>query len=228
MTRRYRAFLQQNGWLSRTDPEFANALLDKAGRLFAAKGDTVWQAGDEAGGLFALVEGDVSFYTSAGTSGAPLVHIFGPGFWTGEGTIITGDPKRASVVARGAMTALLIPRYEVLRLLKDRPEWWREIGLLALQLQQLAAGAAADLLLPTSELRCAGVLLRIAGLRHNDAHGRSIIQLSHEELAQMSGISRQTAARSIAALEEKGLIRLGYGTIEMLAPAQLRQMVEDA
>jgi CRP/FNR family transcriptional regulator, cyclic AMP receptor protein len=228
LPRRYRAFLQQNGWLSQADPEFADALLGKAGRIFASKDDTVWQAGDDEGGLFALVEGDVSFYTSAGTSGAPLLHIFGPGFWTGEGTIITGDPKRISLVARGPLTALTVSRTEVLRLLAARPEWWREIGRLAVQLQQLAAGGAADLVLPTSELRCAAVLLRISGLRYHDAAGRSIVQLSHEELAQMSGISRQTAARSIAALEEKGLIRLRYGTIEMLAPAQLRQMVEDA
>lgn len=175
-----------------------------------------------------MVEGDVSFYTAAGTSGAPLLHIFGPGFWTGEGTIITGEPKRISLVARGPLTALTISRTEVLRLLAARPEWWRELGRLAVQLQQLAAGAAADLLLPSSELRCAAVLLRIAGLRHNNANGRSEVLLSHEELAQMSGISRQTAARSITALEDKGLIRLRYGSVEILVPAQLRQMIEDA
>jgi CRP-like cAMP-binding protein len=214
--------------LAKADPAFADALLDKALLISASKGDTVWQAGDDEGGLFALVEGDISFYTAAGTSGAPLLHIFGPGFWTGEATIITGEPKRISLVARGPLTALTISQKEVLRLLAVRPEWWREIGRLAVQLQQLAAGGAADLVLPSSELRCAAVLLRISGLRFHDANGRSMVQLSHDELAQMSGITRQTAARSISALEKKGLVRSRYGNIEMLAPARMRQMVEDA
>jgi CRP-like cAMP-binding protein len=223
-----RAFLSCTGWLSQTDPQFAAAVLQKASILTALRGETVWQAGDEAGGLFGIVEGDVSFYTAAGASGAPLLHIAGPGFWTGEGTIITGQPKRISLVTRVALKALVVSRTEMMRLLEARPEWWREIGRLAIELQQVAAGGASDLLLPSSPVRCAAVLLRICGRRLNDASGRSEIHVSHDEMGQMSGIGRQAAARSLAVLEERGLIRSRYGKIELLDTARMRQMVDEA
>lgn len=220
--------LRRSGWLSQADPAFAAAVLQKASILTASKGETVWQAGDEAGGLFGLAEGDVSCYTAVGASGAPLLHIAGPGSWTGEGTIITGQPKRISLVARGPLKAALVPSTEVMRILAARPEWWREIGRLAIELQMLITAAAADLLLPSSPVRCAAVLLRCCGRRYNDNFGRTEIHLSHDELGQMAGIGRQTAARSLAVLEERGLIRSRYGTIELLAPAQMRQIVDEA
>lgn len=228
MSQQASAFLSRTGWLSRTDPTFAAAILQRASILTASKGETVWQAGDEAGGLFGLVEGDVSFYTAAGASGAPLLHIAGPGFWTGEGTIITGQPKRISLVARVPIKALVVTRFEVMRLLDARPEWWREIGVLAVELQQVAAGGASDLLLPSSPVRCAAVLLRVCGRRYDDVSGRSEIHVSHDELGQMAGVGRQTTARCIAVLEERGLIRSRYGTIELLDPAGLRNLVEEA
>lgn len=223
-----RPFLSRTGWLSRTDPAFAAAVLDKAVRLTASKGETVWQAGDEGGGLIGIVEGDVSCYTAAGASGAPLLHIAGPGAWTGEATIITGEPKRITLVARGPLRAVVVSRADVMRLLAEQPEWWREIGRLAIDLEQTITTAVADLLLPTSQVRCIGVLLRISGLRFHDQGGRRAVQLSHEELGQMAGIGRQAAARSVAALEAQGLIASRYGVIELRHPGRLREMLEEA
>ncbi len=194
----------------------------------ASKGDTVWQAGDQASGLFAVIDGDVSCYTAAGASGAPLLHIAGPGSWTGEATIITGEPKRISLVARGPLQAAVVSRTEAMRILAAQPEWWREIGRLAIELQQVITAAAADLLLPSSPVRCAAVLLRVCGRRYNDAFGRNEIHLSHDELGQMAGIGRQTTARSLAMLEERGLIRSRYGTIELLDTERLRLILEEA
>lgn len=228
MLSRGRRFLSHTGWLSRTDPEFAVRLVSKALLVQVAKDETIWRAGDEGGGLIGIVDGDCSLITSLGSAGAPLIHICRPGFWTGEATVLTGNPRRASLIARSDLYALSVPLFEVHNLMKERPEWWKHIGQLALELQIMATVGAADLLLPSNRMRCAAVLLRVTGHRFDEDASTAKISMSHDELGQMCGIGRQATARCLKSLEQMGLIKLGYGQIELLQPAILRQMLIDA
>jgi CRP-like cAMP-binding protein len=54
-------------------------------------------------------------------------------------------------------------------------------------------------------------------------HQRRTVEVSQEQLAQMLSTSRQTANQLLKELAARGLIRLSYGTIEILDLAGLRR-----
>ena len=47
---------------------------------------------------------------------------------------------------------------------------------------------------------------------------------SHEQLAQALGASRESVSRQLKHFEERGLVRLGRGAIEIIDPRALRQL----
>jgi CRP/FNR family transcriptional regulator, cyclic AMP receptor protein len=54
-------------------------------------------------------------------------------------------------------------------------------------------------------------------------HRRRTVEVSQEQLAMMLSTSRQTANQLLKELESQGLIRLSYGTIEILDLDGLRR-----
>ena len=55
---------------------------------------------------------------------------------------------------------------------------------------------------------------------------RRVVQLAQEDLAAMLGVSRQTTNALLKALQEQGVVRLGYGEIEILDAQRLREMAQ--
>jgi CRP-like cAMP-binding protein len=55
---------------------------------------------------------------------------------------------------------------------------------------------------------------------------RRVVQLAQEDLAAMLGVSRQTTNALLKALQEQGVVRLGYGEIEILDVLRLREMAQ--
>jgi CRP-like cAMP-binding protein len=68
---------------------------------------------------------------------------------------------------------------------------------------------------------------RLAGLAEMRRFDLSLdgpvaLALSQDELAQLTGLSRQTVNRLLKELEEAGLVELGSRTIRVLDPSRLR------
>jgi CRP-like cAMP-binding protein len=86
----------------------------------------------------------------------------------------------------------------------------------------------ADLLIRDSQLRCIAVLLRLADRRHTMADGPPVtIHFTQEQLAAAANLSRYPAGKLLRELARRDLIKLGYGTITIIAAAKLRQMVDE-
>jgi len=187
------------------------------------------QGGKEADAdVFGLAHGVLEMTTVFGAPDTPLTHLARPVYWFGYGPILSGKPRRASIIARSEVWLAQVSQRAIRELLAAHPQWWREFATIALEYGDLAANVAADLLIRNSERRCAAVLLRLGGCRFEDpADGEPrSTPLTQDELAAMANLSRNSAGTILRGLAGRGLIDLQYGSVSVRAPAALRVLVD--
>jgi CRP/FNR family transcriptional regulator, cyclic AMP receptor protein len=85
----------------------------------------------------------------------------------------------------------------------------------------LALGEAAQ---AAPLVRLARRLALIVDGYGDHTHARRTVELRQEQLAQMLGVSRQTANGLLKELEARGLVRLAYGEVEVIDGAGLRAL----
>jgi len=89
---------------------------------------------------------------------------------------------------------------------------------------------AADLLIRDASARCAAVLLRLADRRwasDPDADLPSEIPAaSQTELAMLSNVSRKTFSRIVGEFSRRRLVTIGYRSLTVHDPAQLRVVAD--
>jgi CRP/FNR family transcriptional regulator, cyclic AMP receptor protein len=219
-----RSTLIKTGWLSHLPIEIRSQLLDACRCYKVAPGQAVTHGGDVTGGIFCIISGTAGVNSAIGSSEAPLIHIAGAGYWFGLFPITVGRPRIISVTAKTPALVATIPQSVLQSLLDQNAQLWRWLNLLALESAALAVQALADLYIGDNERRCAAILLRIAGCREIGA-APVTATLTQDELASLSNLSRATVSKVVRNLAASGHISLGYRTIDILKPAQLRRLV---
>jgi len=223
--------LSRRGWLADTPPDFGRALLAR-GRWRSYEPSAVINLGgdDEEGDLFGVAAGSINIVTVFGAPGAPITHVAHAVFWFGYGPILRGRPRVATVIARTDVHLARISQSSVLALLAERPEWWRHIGVLALEYGDISANIASDLMIRDSLRRCAAVLLRLAGCRFAEPPELAPFEaaLTQDELATMANLSRNSTGVVVRKLARLGLIEQGYRTLTVRSPKALRAIVDSA
>jgi CRP/FNR family transcriptional regulator, cyclic AMP receptor protein len=220
--------LTEIGWLKEAPAVFQQALLGAASTRHFDAGTTIWQAGDTDFGLLGIRSGNAGVLHAMSAPGSPFGHIVGPGYWSGEGPFLSGKPKTVTLVARTHVEAAMVPQRRILALLTSHPDYWQQIGRLALINGQLASVIASDLMIPSSRRRCAATLLRLAGCRFNSPALATtpVIAVAQEELGAMANLTRHTAGPILHGFAKAGLIRLGYRTITIDDGAALRAIAD--
>jgi CRP/FNR family transcriptional regulator, cyclic AMP receptor protein len=218
------AILTDCGWLSHMPREFQQAVLGIAVWRHFRTGDQLAFAGDDrVSGMFGIANGCAAI--SAG-AGEPIIALVHPGGWTGIGPMIASTPRFLTIQARTDLVAALIPAAAMHRLLHDRPEWWRYLGVMLLENDRLAYRAITDLMLRDSRTRCLAMLLHASGCRLDaPPDDRPItVPLSQDEFATMANLSRQTMRAIVAPLAARGLVTFGYRSIIVHDVAAVQQL----
>jgi len=218
--------LEREGWLATRPADFRDAFL-AAGRLrrFAA-GNEISAAGDDADvgpGMYGVAAGQVAVLPGFGAPDAPTAVLYNPGHWTGYAPLF-GWPRVIHVRAITPATILSISFGEARRMLNARPEWWQNFAQLVFETSVANGVVLTDLLLPRADRRLAAMLLHHAGCRHaGPAHP---IHLSQEEVGETARLSRHPARQLLQAFEARGWLSQSYRCIRILAPEQLRTLVD--
>ena len=220
--------LTRRGWLSATPVEFQRAILSNCGWKHVEAGAPIIIGGDDTEDLFGVARGTVGVTTIFGAPDTPVMHLAHAVVWMGYGPLMSSKFRRVTANARTPAWMATLPLTTVRRLLDGRPEWWRYFMPLALEYGDHAASSAADLLIRSSERRCAAVLLRLSGCRFVDRARVAPfeITLTQDELAAAANLSRNTAGTVLRKLASRGLIKLDYGSITVRAPSALRALID--
>lgn len=169
-------------------------------KLSFKKGQTILRAGDSPPGIFYLKSGNVRMY-SVSESGAELtLNIFKPKTFFPLIWAIGEIPNGYFFEAMGAVEAYLAPKSQTLKFLKKHPPLLFDVtrrafvGLygISARLESLAFDGARSKVLSTL------LMLKKRSLS---------IPLTHQEIAVLSGTTRETTSRQLKNLEKQRLIK---------------------
>jgi len=210
--------LDQVGWLA-TQPEAFRGWVRRSGRWrHYAKGQWLYQVGEESEAIFGLGEGALDVLIPISDDDQVTIHRAEPGFWIGDSGLLAGSRRVISVVAVAPSRVLTIPASHVRRLVAEHPELWRCFYELAHRNGTLAVATLAEVLALSPEARLARMLLRLA-----DAKGE--VQATQFDLARLLGVTRSSLQRALGHLQDEGSVRTGYGVIVVADRARLEKAV---
>jgi CRP/FNR family transcriptional regulator, cyclic AMP receptor protein len=192
------------------------------------KGATLFHEEQPARGVFILCSGKAKLFTSSTDGKTLVIRIAEPGEVLGMGATITGKTYEVSVETAEPCQVNFIRRDDFLRFLDEHGEAClraaqdmsdkyhaahREIRTLGLS--QTAAEKLARLFLNWCPSAPAT----------NGGEVRIPMLMTHEELGQMIGISRETVTRLLGDLKRKEIIQIKGSTLIIRDRAALESMV---
>lgn len=178
-----------------------------------------WE-GDEANYFYVIAQGRIKVVKHASSGKEFIIAFFEPGEMFGEVAVFESKPYPASAQAISASKVLGINRQNFLDFLATRPKVaLRIINILGGRLRD-AQGRLKDLAGERVEQRLTRILLMLASRMGNT------LPFTRQELADMAGMTTETAIRLTGGLNERGIIRTSRGQIVILDDAKLRALAE--
>ena len=120
-------------------------LLQHARLKSFRRGSWLYVQGDPPRGLWAVVEGEISFSKMAPGGHEIVYHVGGPGFWFGVFGVISGLPLNMAVTALSDARLLFVPRKAVDDIIEREPRY-------AVKLLRLTFSRASELIDLVSEI----------------------------------------------------------------------------
>lgn len=181
-------------------------------------GENIIRAGDTPRGMYYLEKGVIYMVYHTIDGHEQILNIFRPPCFFPLLHIFTDAPNEYSFEAKTDVSVWRAPIDETVSFIKQNPDVMFDLTSrvfqgIAGQLEEKSAlmhGTSRDRLAATLK-----ILTRRFGTSTNGS--RTItLKLTHPELAQLSGISRETVTRELGTLKDEGIIRVNKGSITVL------------
>jgi CRP/FNR family transcriptional regulator len=192
------------------------------------KGATLFVEGQAARGVFILCIGRVKLSTSSIDGRTLIVRISEPGEVLGLPATVTGKPYELTADVIEPAQANFISRADFLGFLREHGEVSLRV---AQQLGETYHAAVAEMR-SIGLSRSAGEKLARFLLEWCDSHGdgsagiRGTLTLTHEEIGQMIGASRETVTRLFADLKKKKVLEVRGSTMVIPDKSALENLLK--
>lgn len=200
--------------------------LASAERLDFKRGKTVFGADDRADHVFFLERGTVKIYHLGAQGEVAIFWFCLPGDLFGAGGLAGAERQSvfAQATERSVVYALARPAFEAV--LRAHPQLALNVLKLVGGRLRLACDAVADKAMLRADARLARVLLRQAQqwAKPDGTALRFGAAVTHQELANMVGATRQTVNRILKGFQRQGWLDLDGRHIVLLDGAALRQV----
>jgi CRP/FNR family transcriptional regulator, cyclic AMP receptor protein len=178
------------------------------------KGTLLIQEGDQGDTLYLIAAGRLRAF-SEGDNGKEITYgVYGPGEYLGEMSL-DGGPRSASVETLEASQCVVITQRTLLAHIAEHPEFALELLSKVIRRARAATLSARQLALNDVYGRLRALLEELAG--PPDAKGVRVIgePLTHKQMAQRLGCSREMVSRLMKDLERGGFVgpAIALGTV---------------
>lgn len=190
-----------------------------------AKGAYLFREGSASEGFYVVQRGAVNVHRVSASGKEQVISVFRAGQSFAEAALASAGGYPADARAIEDSTILLVPKADILALLRNRPEL--ALSMLGSMSQHLRVivGLLDDLALKDVETRLANWLIKRCP-RPLPAHTVSIeLDGTKRVLAAEIGTVSETLSRTFADFREKKLIRVAGKTITILDPKRLEQIL---
>jgi CRP-like cAMP-binding protein len=199
-----------------------DVLLRGARSVSCARGDLLFTAGDPADSIYFVMEGRIKIFRTHSSGAESIVGIRNPGNLFGELGWAMGESTRSN--SASALVASDLRRV-------DAGEFGRKLRADEVLAAAFARGLVRRLTAVERELselagksvpgRLVDILGRLAadhGIEETDGSLRLGLDLTHKDLADLIGTSRETLTKELGVLADVGLLRVAHRTIVLLQP----------
>jgi CRP-like cAMP-binding protein len=202
------------------EPERRELLAASRRRRFA-RNEVIFHEGDPGNSLFVIERGRIGIRVTTPLGDVATLGVFGEGDAFGEGALLADDATRtATAVALEASETRSLSREQFDELRERHPAVEQLlIGALAEQVGRLTARLLEALYVPADQR----VIRRIAELAAMYGGDEATIPLTQEDIATMAGTTRPTVNRVIKKAEERGVLRIGRGRVDVVDAEALRR-----
>jgi CRP/FNR family cyclic AMP-dependent transcriptional regulator len=163
------------------------------------KGAVLFTEQESPRGVFILCKGRVKLSMTSSEGKSVILRLADPGEVLGLHAVVSNQPYQASAETLEPCEVNFIRREDFLRFLRDNPEASLVAAQQLSQSYQMACEQVRSLGLAHSAMsKLAGFLLLWASKGHPAREGtRVVLTLTHEEIGQMIGLSRETVTRTM-------------------------------
>ena len=174
-----------------------------------AKGDYLWQAGDDPSSVYIVKEGRAHMSIEGSEGNSSLVHFCTKAQTFCPAAAISGKPYPCSAVAATDMTLVAVPRSRFMALFNKLPGFARQ--LLTQMAPQVCESHCAQAQ-STAPVK-SRLATTLSGLNQR-FHG-SKIPFTRQQLADMCGTTVETTIRTLSDWEKEGVIQSARGSIQV-------------
>ena len=216
--------LQASAWFPLLGPDAQQQVLDSVREVHLLAGAALCRRGDTPLHWYGTIDGLLKWSVTSDSGRSVTLGGLSAGSWFGEGTLLRGAPRTADIIALRPSRVALLPLevfewlhatersfdHFLLRQINERMHWF------------LGNFTAYHLLDTDTQVARA-----LVGLFHPFLHPGSDphLHVSQEEIANLSGLSRQRCNAALKRLAQAQLIAIGYGGITVLDLAGLQRRV---
>jgi len=217
--------LAQSGWFPQLERDAQARVLDDMREEHVAAGAALCRRGETPLHWYGTLEGLLKWSLTSEDGRSVTFGGLSVGSWFGEGTLLRAVPRTADIIALRDSRVAVLPI--------DTFEWLHRTQMsfnhfLLVQINErlhwfMGNYAAQRLLDADSQVARA-----LAGLFHPWLHplGQTHLETSQEEIANLSGLSRQPCNAALNRLREAGLLRIEYGGITVIDLEGLRRFID--
>jgi CRP-like cAMP-binding protein len=156
-----------------------------------------------------LLRGRVRLWRVTEQGQALTLRVCAPGEVLGQMSAIDEGPHSVSATAEQDSEVLAVPARAFQELLARQPE-------LALQLARVLAERVRGLSAQLEAMKFTSIGERLRGVLLERGAGRRELRVTHQQLAEQVGATRENVSRVLGFLQDAGVIRLGRGRVELL------------
>jgi len=194
------------------DEEETKALRAGVVEVELARGDRLFDEGDDGDRLYVVLDGKIKLTRAAADGRENLTSVLGPGEMFGELSLFDPRPRTMGAVAVTDARLAALAHDELRSWLADRPDVAMHLLRALVRRLRRTNDVLSDLVFTDVPGRVAKALLDLA-----QRFG------TQEELAQLVGASRETVNKALADFVARGWIQLHPKSVLLIDPERMRK-----
>lgn len=177
------------------------------------KNKVILNEGDLSDGIYIIVRGKVKAVVNHENGKEVILNIHGPGEYFGEIGLIDGGPRSATIITKESTVLMMIMRRDFKPVLASHPDIYLRLLKGLTERMRYATHNIENMAFLDVQGRVVKVLTRLA--RNVNQTFVVYERLTHQEIANMVGSSREMVSRVLKELEITGYISVDHKQITL-------------